>query len=235
MRSPAARRSSTSGSRPQAMTVLAPLPAARLAASTLVIMPPRPMDEPAPPAISSSAGSPASASSMKRACGSLRGSAEYRPRWSVRITSASASTRLATSAPSVSLSPNLISSLTTVSFSLITGITLQRQQRQQGRARIQVALAVGQVGMRQQHLRAAQAVLAQLGLVHLHQTHLADRGGGLQLVQFLRPRCSSPGASCPRRWRRWTPSPARAPARPAPPAAGTSCRWPRHRRPGPRW
>jgi hypothetical protein len=30
---------------------------------------------------------------------------------------------LATSAPSVSLSPNLISSLTTVSFSLMTGIT----------------------------------------------------------------------------------------------------------------
>jgi hypothetical protein len=30
---------------------------------------------------------------------------------------------LATSAPSVSLSPNLISSLTTVSFSLMTGMT----------------------------------------------------------------------------------------------------------------
>ena len=110
----------------------------------------------------SSAGSPAAASSMKRACGSLRGSAEYRPRWSVRITSASASTRLATSAPSVSLSPNLISSLTTVSFSLMTGMTFSAEQRQQRRARVQVALAVGQVGMRQQHLRAAQAVLAQL-------------------------------------------------------------------------
>eukprot|EP01038_Epipyxis_sp_PR26KG_P017246 gene17246-23780_t len=39
---------------------------------------------------------------------------------------ASASTRLATSAPSVSLSPNLSSSLTTVSFSLITGTTPKR-------------------------------------------------------------------------------------------------------------
>ena len=123
MASPAARRKSTSSSRPQAITVDAPLPAARLAARILVSMPPRPIDEPAPPAINSSAGSPAVAWSMKRASGTLRGSAEYRPRWSVRITSASASTRLATSAPSVSLSPNLISSLTTVSFSLITGIT----------------------------------------------------------------------------------------------------------------
>ena len=43
--SPAARRSSTSCSRPQAITVPAPLRAARLAASTLVIMPPRPIDD----------------------------------------------------------------------------------------------------------------------------------------------------------------------------------------------
>ena len=76
MDSPPATRSSTSGSRPQAITVDAPLRAARLAASTLVIMPPVPMREPAPPAIASSAGSPASATSMKRAAGSLRGSAE---------------------------------------------------------------------------------------------------------------------------------------------------------------
>ena len=48
------------------------------------------------------------------------------------------------------------------------------------------ALAVGQVGMRQQHLRRGHAVLAQLGLVHLRQAHLADGGGGLQLVQFVR-------------------------------------------------
>mmetsp|Transcript_53734 Transcript_53734/g.126550 ORF Transcript_53734/g.126550 Transcript_53734/m.126550 type:complete len:201 (-) Transcript_53734:620-1222(-) len=123
MASPAASRSSTSGSRPQAMIVPAPLPAARLAARILVNMPPRPMLEPAPPAMRSSSGSPACALSMKRACGCLRGSAEYRPRWSVRITSTSASTRLATKAPSVSLSPNLISSLTTVSFSLMTGST----------------------------------------------------------------------------------------------------------------
>ncbi|MCY1563296.1 hypothetical protein D9M68_1008380 [compost metagenome] len=44
------------------------------------------------------------------------------PSRSVRITSRSASTRLATRAARVSLSPKRISSVTTVSFSLITGM-----------------------------------------------------------------------------------------------------------------
>ena len=86
-------------------------------------MPPVPMPEPAPPAIRSSAESPARAVCTNSAFGSRRGSAVYRPRWSVRITSRSASIRLATSAPRVSLSPTLISSVTTVSFSLMTGST----------------------------------------------------------------------------------------------------------------
>ena len=123
MLSPAAKRKRALGSRPQAMTVLAPDPAARLAAKILVSMPPRPMLEPAPPAISSSCGSPAWPVGMSWALGSLRGSALNRPFWSVRMTSASASTKLATKAPNVSLSPNLISSFTTVSFSLMTGNT----------------------------------------------------------------------------------------------------------------
>jgi len=57
------------------------------------------------------------------AFGFWRGSAVNRPIWSVRIISASASIRLATNAPKVSLSPNLISSVTTVSFSLMIGMT----------------------------------------------------------------------------------------------------------------
>ena len=40
--------------------------------------------------------------------------------------------------------------------------------------------------MREQHLRAAQTLLAQLGLVHLRQAHLADGGGGLQLSHLAR-------------------------------------------------
>ena len=123
MRSPRARRISTSGSRPQAMTVEAPEPAARLAARILVSMPPLPMLDPAPPAMRSSAASPACASCTNSADGSRRGSAVYKPFWSVRMTSKSASIRLATSAPKVSLSPTLISSVTTVSFSLMTGST----------------------------------------------------------------------------------------------------------------
>ena len=62
----------------------------------------------------------------------------------------------------------------------------QAQQREQRGARVQVAFAVGQVGVRQQHLGAAQSLLAQLGLVHLDQAHLTDGGSGLQLVDFVR-------------------------------------------------
>ena len=42
--------------------------------------------------------------------------------------------------------------------------------------------------MGQQHLRAAHAAFAQLGLIHLDQAHLTNRRGGLQLVDFLGPR-----------------------------------------------
>ncbi len=76
MASPAKRRVRSSGSRPQAMTVWAPLRAARFAASTLVIMPPLPMSEPAPPAMASRDASPAVARATRVAAGSLRGSAE---------------------------------------------------------------------------------------------------------------------------------------------------------------
>jgi len=80
----------------------------------------------------------------------------------------------------------LISSLTTVVVFVDDGHHAQVQQREQGRARVQIALAVRQVGVREQDLRAGQAVLAHLGLVHLRQAHLADRRGRLQLVDFAR-------------------------------------------------
>ena len=65
------------------------------------------------------------------------------------------------------------------------GHDAQLQQGQQGRAGVQVALTVGQVGMGQQHLRAADAVFAQLGFIHLHQAHLADGSGCLQFMDGL--------------------------------------------------
>ena len=125
MRSPLARRTRTSGSLPEAITVWAPLRAARRAASTLVSMPPLASALPVPPASFSREASLASACAMIFAPWFLRGSASNRPAWSVRMMRASASTRLATIAPRVSLSPSLISSVTTVSFSLITGTTLK--------------------------------------------------------------------------------------------------------------
>ena len=66
--------------RPLAITVFAPLWAARFAARIFVSMPPRPRLEPAPPAMASSSGVPASACSTSVAVGSCRGSAVNRPR-----------------------------------------------------------------------------------------------------------------------------------------------------------
>ena len=57
------------------------------------------------------------------AFGLMLGSEVYNPGWSVSINSRSASIRLDTKADRLSLSPTLISSVATASFSLIIGIT----------------------------------------------------------------------------------------------------------------
>ena len=64
----------------------------------------------------------------------------------------------------------------------------EAEQRHQRRTRVEVALAVGEVGVRQQHLRAADAVRAQRRLVDLRQAHLSDRSRRLELVDGARPR-----------------------------------------------
>ena len=66
----------------------------------------------------------------------------------------------------------------------------QLEQLEQGGARVEVTLTIGQVGVGEQNLGTAHATSAQLGFVHLHQTHLAHRRCSLQLVQLfgtLRP------------------------------------------------
>ena len=74
-----ARRTNTSGSRPEAIIVCAYVLAATFAAKTLVNMPPLPNILPAPPAISSNSACPAWASEINVASGFFRGSAEYKP------------------------------------------------------------------------------------------------------------------------------------------------------------
>jgi len=49
-----------------------------------------------------------------------------------------------------------------------------------------VAGAVGEIVVRQQNLRGFESVFAKRGFIHLHQSHLADRRGGLQLVDLVR-------------------------------------------------
>ena len=103
------------------MTTYTPEEVASRAASILVTMPPVPrlLFVMAPSFLM-----PASifvTRGMSRASGSMDGSAVYSPPMSVRIISISASTRLATIAERLSLSPNLaslISSMETTSFSL---------------------------------------------------------------------------------------------------------------------
>ena len=51
----------------------------------------------------------------------------------------------------------------------------ERKQRAQSGAGIQIALAIGQIGVGEQHLRGMQSVLAKRRLVDLYQSHLAHR------------------------------------------------------------
>ncbi len=99
-----------------------PAPVAIRAASTLVTMPPVPT--PALPALPTS--TPARSSGPRTRSSRLEpgfdGSPSYRPSTSDSSTSRSARTRCATSAASRSLSPNRISAVATVSFSLTIGI-----------------------------------------------------------------------------------------------------------------
>ena len=95
----------------------------------LVIMPPVPtavVESPADPMIRASIFS---TTGMSSAVGSSEGFAVYRPSISERVTQRSADTRQLTSAASVSLSPNLISSTVVVSFSLTMGTTPSSTRR----------------------------------------------------------------------------------------------------------
>ena len=62
---------------------------------------------------------------------------------------------------------------------------IQLEQGDQRRAGVQIAGAVGQVFVGEQHLGGFQAFGAKGGFIRLHQPHLADGGGGLQFVHRL--------------------------------------------------
>ena len=57
-----------------------------------------------------------------------------------------------------------------------------RQQREERGARVEIAAAIGEVGVCEQDLRGADPVLREAALVRLRETHLSHRRGGLQLV-----------------------------------------------------
>ena len=130
--SPATALRMTPGRRPSAITTCAPDCVASRAASIFVAMPPVPRCPAWPAAASSIAGPMRSTCSMSRASGSLAGSAVWSPAVSVRISSRSASTRFATWAERLSLSPiaaSWISSIETTSFISVTDPSTARWHR----------------------------------------------------------------------------------------------------------
>ena len=106
--SPTANLVRISGTRPLAMTTSVPDPVASRAAWSLVTMPPRPRRVPAPPARASTRPSMRSIRWTSLARGSRRGSEVYRPSMSESNASRSASTRFATTADRLSLSPKTL-------------------------------------------------------------------------------------------------------------------------------
>jgi hypothetical protein len=145
---------------------------------------------PAPPAIASSDVSPACASSIRRAAGSLRvgriqAALVGQDHQHVRLDQ---------------VGDQRAQRVVVAELDFVgdDGVVLvddrdhaQAQQRRQGRARVQVAFAVGQVGMREQHLGRLDVVGAEARLVDLREAHLADGGAGLQFVDVGRTRAEA--------------------------------------------
>ena len=114
---------------PLTMAIAMPAWVTFRAAASLVAMPPVPRLLPLPPAISIRLSVISSTRGIRRASGFSRGLPVYRPSISLTSTSASASTRRATVADRLSLSPKRISSTATVSFSLTMGTTPSSSSR----------------------------------------------------------------------------------------------------------
>ena len=188
MSSPAASRVSTLSSRPSAMTVDAPERAARFAASTFDSIPPRPSALPAPPAIASSGGSPACARAHER-----------RRRIAARV--GGEETRLVGEQHQhVGLDEIgderaervVVAEADLVGRDRVVLVDdrddVERKQREERRARVEIAAAIREIVVREQDLRGVQAELRERRLVRLDETHLADRGRRLQLVHRRRAR-----------------------------------------------
>ena len=123
--SPRRASETASGSTPEAITAGIPAAVAISAATTFERMPPDPIGELDTPISSASSASNSETSLISSAFGSCRGSAVNSPSVSVKTSSSSACSRIATCAARKSLSPNEISSVVVVSFSLITGTIRQ--------------------------------------------------------------------------------------------------------------
>ena len=127
----------------------------------------------------------------------FRGSPSYSPSTSDSSTSASAPTRCATSAASRSLSPNRISAVATVSFSLTIGTapSARRRSRVRWALRCWVRRAMSSRG--EQHLPDRAVVPGERGAPRVSQRELPDAGRGLLGGQIAGPGLVSPSGAIP--------------------------------------
>ena len=188
MSSPAASRVSTFSSRPFAMTVDAPERAARFAASTFDSIPPR-----------RERAARAAGHRLERRVARLRGAHERRRRIAPRVRRVEARL-VGEEHEDVGLDEigDERAQRVVVAEADLVGrdrVVLvddrndgEREQREERRARVEIAAAVGEVVVRQQDLRRVQAELRERRFVGLHESHLADGRRRLQLVHRRRPR-----------------------------------------------
>ena len=114
-------------------------------------------------------------------------SVRYKPSTTLKITRSGAWSKLVTMAASRSLSPNLISSTLIVSFSLMIGTASALEQRVQRVTHVEVARPAVKILVGQEQLGGVPSVSAQAVVVGADQVGLANRGGGLELRQIIRP------------------------------------------------
>ena len=127
--SPASARATAEARRPEQIVVGIPAAVAISAAETFERMPPLPSVEVSWPMSSAPSSAGSRISPTRRASGSAAGFAVYSPSVLVSSTSRRAPSSTATCAARKSLSPNEISSVAVVSFSLMTGTTSQSMSR----------------------------------------------------------------------------------------------------------
>ena len=168
------------------MTVCAPLRAARFAASTFVSMPPFDIALPVPPAIDSSAASPAVAVGDQRR---FRIPARIGREQARLIGEDHEHVRL-DQVGDEGAERVVVAELDLVGHDRVVLVDdrnhAERQQGEQRGTRVEVARPVGEVRVSEKDLRGLDSVPSEVRFVRARQAHLADGRGRLKFMDLLR-------------------------------------------------